>query len=207
LSKRLPWIALTVALVVLVGGVTTIVLLSNSNGGSSATADNSTTSNSTTSSAQKGKLTLETPDELAGLAKNTDSDLQNTADEVAKEIEGKIKGESSVVAAFYNDPERSGSRVLFAGVTADIVSPTREIDNAFSSFNEGDIGIDNIAEVPAGPMGGKAKCGDGVTQDVNIVVCVWADNESLGMIVFYNRSVDDSKTLMLRIREAASMRE
>jgi serine/threonine protein kinase len=202
-SRQWLWITLPLVLVLLAAGGTVTAILLSQDSVPPPSAGATTTMPPTAA----GALTLVVPAQLAGLTKNTQTDLQTAADNVVKQLENDIDGETGAVAAFYNDPHNAGSRVLFIGVTADIVSPMIEIDDSFSSFNSsGDIKVSNIVEVPAGPLGGKAKCGDGMTGDVKIVVCVWADNESLGFIVFYNRSIEDSKQLMLRIRGEASKR-
>jgi len=197
-----------VAILLAGGGVTAAVLLIPRGNNNPVVAQSTVApSASVTPSTPVGKLTLSAPQTLAGLTKSTQADLQKSADQVVTDIKNEVDGETGAVAAFYNDPSAAGKRVLFIGVTADIVSPAAEIDDAFTSFNSsGDIKISNIADTPSGPLGGKAKCGDGVTGDVKVVMCVWADNESLGMVIFYNRSVAESKDLFVRLRGEASTR-
>ena len=152
-------------------------------------------------------LRIVAPQTLAGLDKSSQADLQSSADDVVTELKDELDSEKDAVAAFYTDPKAAGKLVLFVGITADIVSPVTEIDATFTSFNSSsEVQIGNITEVAAGPLGGKAKCGNGKNKDVTVVLCVWGDNESLGMAVFYNRSVTDSAALFVQIRNEASTR-
>jgi hypothetical protein len=207
-SRRGLWIALgIVALLLVGGGITATVVLVGTNddplAGPSASTGPTT---AVTTPPGVTKLTLNAPQNLAGLTKSTEASLQQTADNLVNEIKAEIDGETGAVASFYNDPQAPGKRVLFVGVTADIVSPTAELDQSFVSLNDTGLNIKNIADVSPGPLGGKAKCGLGKTGDVGLAVCIWADNESLGMVVFYNRTVAESTDLFVKIRGEASTR-
>jgi serine/threonine protein kinase len=199
------WVALSVLAVLLLGGgVATAAWILAGGGSSPVWTAPAPTVRSTTPPA---RLSLTAPAAVAGLTRSTDTALQASADQLVSEIRTQLDGERSAVAAFYTDPRSAGRRVLFIGITADIVSPTREIDATFTSVNQGSTKIGNIVEVPAGPLGGKAKCGNGKTGEVSVVVCVWADNESLGLGVFYNRPAAESADLFIRIRQEVSHRD
>jgi len=209
------WIILTlVALLVLGGGITaaTLILRDSSDpitSPSASTSPNGTgkASGTPTPTGQAaGRLQVNAPATLAGLNKSTNPEHQTVVDDIVAAVKKEIKGLGTTVAGYYSDPNAAGKTVLFLGITAEIVSPLTEIDAGFKSFNEGDIKIANIAEIEEGKLGGVAKCGDGKTNDVIVVVCAWADNESLGMAVFYNRPVKDCAELFIRMREQASVR-
>lgn len=206
-------IALVVLALVIVGsGVATGIALLGSLGDASTGVLRSqepvfTPTPDQTASAPPLELRLSVPPTLAGLNKSTETELQRTADQAVTDVKRELDGERDAVAAFYDDPAAASKRVLFLGITADITSPVTEIDATFTSFNNtSDVRVGNVADVPAGPLGGRAKCGDGRSRDITIVLCVWGDDESLGMVVFYNRARPESATLFLQIRNDASSR-
>jgi hypothetical protein len=199
------------ALLLVGAGITTTIVIVGQNstndpivGASTLTSLPPTTPPPTT---PPGRLTLSAPDTLAGLKKSTQADLQKAANDVVEQVKNGVTGAKEAVAGFYNDPQSAGKTVMFVGVTGDIISPTNEIDSDFTAFNTtSPVKIGNVATVSAGPLGGAVKCGDGKGPDFTIVLCVWSDNETVGLAVFYNRPVADSADLFLRIRSGATKR-
>lgn len=62
--------------------------------------------------------------------------------------------------------------------------------------------VDSVVaqDVDAGPLGGKARCGAAESQGVPMAVCAWVDNGSLGMVVWYYKTVNEIKAEFITVR-------
>lgn len=155
--------------------------------------------------------TMTAPDQVAGLTKLTDPQLQRTADQMADRFRADAKVDSTVVA-FYAPLGDRTHLVMLGGGTRLNLSPGKDIDTALRGMGKGmGSSLVDIHAVPAGPLGGYVKCGSGTIKAsgtaLPIVGCVWADHGSLGMGFFFNRQVADSEKLFGQIREAVLHRD
>jgi hypothetical protein len=157
--------------------------------------------------AKERNATLTVPKTLAGLTKSTNKDLQKTADDLTKQMEGSVPGARDTVAAFYEDPNDSTKLVMVAGVTSNLPDPDAELDGTFRGLGTGGLPVSNLKKTSAGPLGGVAKCGTSTAGGVPVSVCAWADHGSVGMTFFYNRKVSESTSLFLKIRSAVLKRK
>ena len=61
----------------------------------------------------------------------------------------------------------------------------------------------NVTEVPAGPMGGHAKCGMLIIQKIPVAACAWSDEGSFVRVMWYNKQLNNQiKAELLTIRAA-----
>jgi hypothetical protein len=154
--------------------------------------------------------TMTTPDQIAGLTKLTDPQLQRTADQMTAQFQADAKVDSSVVA-FYAPAGDKTHLVMVGGGTKLNLRPGKDIDDALRGMGRGmGSALADIHAVPAGPLGGYVKCGSGTVHaaavDMPVVGCVWADHGSLGMAFFFNRQVAESEKLFGQIREVVLQR-
>ncbi|MFE9187819.1 hypothetical protein ACFYMB_31325 [Micromonospora haikouensis] len=94
-------------------------------------------------------------------------------------------GTAYVVAKERRSPERGIYRdddrfILLSGVSGTVTAPDAVLDAVFAGLTA----VDEVKPVSSGPLGGKARCGVGRSEDVRIDVCVWASAQTLGMIHF-----------------------
>jgi hypothetical protein len=144
--------------------------------------------------------TLTAPQTVAGMWKQTDSDLATAAEKMVTSLTTALHP-SSAIGAFYAPNNDRRQLVLVAGVTSLILSHGKQIDDAFAGESRTGIPMSGIATVDPGPMGGAAKCGEGTDSTGALVsLCVWADYGSLGLVVAYNRQPAEAAELMRRIR-------
>ena len=67
-------------------------------------------------------------------------------------------------------------------------------EDRFEEFTKGMAsgGMDagNLTDTDPGPLGGIAKCGDTKSAGIDMAICVWSDNGSIGMfaMMFKNRA-------------------
>ncbi|MER7888673.1 hypothetical protein ABTX15_02480 [Micromonospora sp. NPDC094482] len=69
---------------------------------------------------------------------------------------------------------------LVSGVSGTVTDPKATLDTVFAALPR----LSGVKPTRPGPMGGEARCGKGETQGVNIEVCAWADQHSIGMVAF-----------------------
>ncbi len=145
--------------------------------------------------------TLSTPDTVAGMHRAVDADTNQTTDYLrdALAADASLGG---AVGAVYSDPANADRRVLLFGGTGSISSPSTKLDSAFSLLNDQTGDVTGIHEVTPGPLGGVVKCGTSNGDGAPISVCGWADNSSLALARFPDRSMDEAAGLMLQLRAA-----
>ncbi|MGW2622294.1 hypothetical protein [Micromonospora taraxaci] len=150
------------------------------------------------------KTRLVAPATLAGRPKITEPELQAAADQMVTEMKADVQNETSTVGAFYGDPAKQ-DLVMVVGASGLMTDPKKELDDAISGLST-ELTLTNLAAVDPGPLGGDAKCGDGKAESVPLGVCVWADRGSLGMVVIYFKTAEQTKAEFVTIRGQVEQR-
>jgi hypothetical protein len=151
------------------------------------------------------RVTLDTPAKAAGLTLDTGDDAKQTMDYLRQAVAAKISLDGTV-GAVYQDPGSADRKVLFFGGTSVQLSPAHQLDQALTLLNDDTGIVSGLHEVPAGPLGGIAKCGTSNGDGGAMPVCGWADNGSLAVALFPGRTVDDAAKLLLDLRTAIEHR-
>jgi hypothetical protein len=151
--------------------------------------------------------TLEEPNEIAGFTKLDDPALRPITDRMTHGL-GSAYSATHTVGGFYAPAsDRAHPVSLIAGTTF-LPTPQRALDKWLNgTSSDADLApLANVHSVPSGSLGGTAKCGEtsmtiaGTVQPVT--VCAWTDHGSIGSAFFLNRSVEDSATKFILMREA-----
>jgi len=147
--------------------------------------------------------TLTLPDTLVGHERSTNSELRQAADQAVAELRRDIEL-NDAVADFYQDSADETRIVWLIGGTKFIMNPGAEIDSAFRSVgSSGDFTMAAPTDVDPGPLGGVARCSKASlaeTSQLPIAVCAWADHGALVIVMFFNRTTDESAVLLRQIR-------
>src|SRR5215467_8363577 len=105
----------------------------------------------------------------------------------------------SSVGAVYSDGGGDAHSVIFIGGTTSSGSTTTRLTTLFGLMDDGTDGIANITREPAGPLGGQLQCGTATGTDAAgtapatpMSVCGWADDTTVGISLFPNRSIEDA---------------
>jgi flagellar basal body-associated protein FliL len=142
---------------------------------------------------------LVAPATLAGRPKITDPALQSAADQMSSSLKTSVPNATSTIGAFYGDPANQ-DMVVVAGLSAPVVQPAKQLDEAIASMGASGLTLTNVAAVDPGPLGGSAKCGDAEAQSVKIGLCLWADHGSVGVVGLYFKSAAEAKAEFVKIR-------
>ena len=211
-SKVLPivLISVAIALVLCVGGAVALYAIgkdkvdeinaaANPSAGSTKTAK-------PTSEATKAPATIRIvePKTLGGRPKLTDAQFASAAAELEKSLK-KVPGATKSVGALYGTVSKRNI-VMVAAAQAPIDHPKRELDAVFAGAGVDGVKISNIGSVPTGSLGGSAKCGKAVADDVTMAICSWADAGSLGMFIWYFKSVSTAKAEFPKLRAEVEKR-
>jgi hypothetical protein len=119
------------------------------------------------------------PSKLGGFARRARLEQQINARQLQQQVIAKSGGQAShVVSAVY---EKSGGQaasaeiILFIGGHLSGVSPSGFIASFTTEFK-------GARAVPAAPLGGSAACVSTSGRTV-VALCVWADNDTFGLLV------------------------
>ena len=212
-SRTLP-IVLTIigiVLVLCVGGGTAVALVvknqdkknaadTSPTGTPTQTTDEPTPdqTDETTPPAQTTKFTIAAPKTLGGRPKLNDDSLTGVTDALKSAL-GQVPGATNSVGALYGTISKKDIVVL-AAAEAQIDDPDTMLDLLFSSASSGGDKVTNVTSAPTGSLGGAAKCGKATDTGTNMALCTWADKGSLGMLIWYDKSVAKAKAEFPRLR-------
>lgn len=143
--------------------------------------------------------TLSMPDTLVGHQRSDNPQLKQAAAQAIADLRKEVDLQDAV-AEFYQDPKDSAHIISLIGGTDFFGSPSSELDGAFRGASSGEVTINNVKDVDAGPLGGVARCGETTVRSVPIAVCAWADHGSLVMGMFFKRTPDEAAGLLREIR-------
>jgi hypothetical protein len=108
-------------------------------------------------------------------------------------------GATKSVGALYGTPSKRDI-VVVAGVEAPVADPAKEMDGTFFGAGVGGLEVTGITDVDPGPLGGEARCGKSESAGVDLAFCAWADEGSVGWIMWYFKSVKQVKGEFAKLR-------
>ncbi|GAB1642358.1 hypothetical protein [Krasilnikovia sp. MM14-A1259] len=206
-SRALPivLVSLAVILVLCVGGGTAVFLAARNN------ADKLTSSRTSSTGVPAGEPTTDTgaeptdeptkapqatvsvtePKRLGGRPKLTDAQFAGVTKELKQGL-ADVPGATGTVGALYGTPEKRDIVVVVAA-EAPVEDPQKELDGTFLGAGIGGLKVSGITTVDAGPLGGAAKCGKAEASGISMAMCGWADDGSVGWIIWYFKSVSKAK--------------
>ncbi|MEV6346173.1 hypothetical protein [Actinoplanes sp. NPDC051851] len=204
-SRTGPIIALSVAIVLVLclgGAASAVLLVRNANqtttgadapvAGGTGTETTEPTGEATTEPAEDAgedaDITVAAPQKLNGRPKIDEDEAASLAS-LLKQSLGSLPGVTNSVGAVYGNSSRS-NLVTIAAAEAPIDDPDSYLGMLFYALGSGDSKVTDTTEVSTGSLGGAAKCGNTESDGIRMALCGWADEGSLGMVVWYFKSAD-----------------
>jgi len=212
-SRTLP-IVLTIigiVLVLCVGGGTAVALIVKNQDKKNAADTSSTTTptqstdeptpdqtDQTTAPAPTTKVTVAAPKTLGGRPKLNYEALAGVSDTLKTAL-GQMPGATNSVSEIYGTISKQ-DMVVIAAAEAPIDDPDTMRDLLFSSASSGSGKVTEVTSAPTGSLGGSAKCGAATDSGTKMALCTWADSGSLGMLIWYDKSVAKAKAEFPKLR-------
>jgi hypothetical protein len=103
------------------------------------------------------------------------------------------------VCAIYGTPAKRDI-VVIAAAAAPIDDPQRELDSRLLGAGIGGLKLNGVSSVDTGSLGGTGKCGKADDKNLDMAMCGWADDGSLGWIMFFFSSVKSAKAEFPKLR-------
>jgi hypothetical protein len=214
-SKALPivLVSLAVFLVLCVGGAAVVFIAARDTAGDiveaaeSAAATPPATSEpldpapadpTPTETTPAKTISVVEPKTLGGRPKLTDPQFAGAAEQLQSGLDG-VPGATNTVGALYGTPEKRDI-VIIAGVAAPVDDPAQELNGTFLGAGVGGLKVTGITSVDPGALGGVAKCGKTSTSGIDMVMCGWADDGSVGWIIWYFKSMSKAKAEFPKLR-------
>ncbi|MFD0594751.1 hypothetical protein ACFQZ4_22040 [Catellatospora coxensis] len=141
---------------------------------------------------QAASITVKEPTQLGGREKSTEADLVKAAGELKAQMISDEPGVTDSVAAFYGDVKSKNMAMAFAAALP-VLNPKAELDEITKAVTGTSKVTEPWVDVPAGPLGGVAKCAAMTSDNTPMAVCVWADAGSVGSIMYFDKKVADVK--------------
>jgi hypothetical protein len=209
-SKALPIVLISVGvvLVLCIGGSIAIYMAAKNkvddvkaqvdSAVSALPTDPSTADPTTAPPKATSSVKITEPKTLNGRPKLTDDQFAGVAEELQSSLKS-VPGATTSVGALYGTVAKRNI-VIVAAAKAPIDDPAKELDQTFYGAGIGGLQIKNITSASTGSLGGTAKCGSASTSGVDMAICSWADDGSLGMMIWYFKSVSKAKAEFPKLR-------
>jgi hypothetical protein len=145
-------------------------------------------------------------DNVAGLTKLNNPDLQSGADDIVAAIK-TARGVTDAVAGIYAKDGDTQHPVMILAAAGLFLRPESELLSGMTEFNTDGFSFDEPLKIEAGPMGGAAKCSIGSLKvdektSLDFILCGWADYGSVGLAGFFNtKEAGAAANLILKIRD------
>ncbi|MFD0742222.1 hypothetical protein ACFQ1L_10505 [Phytohabitans flavus] len=137
------------------------------------------------------------PAEISDLSLRDDAASKRVVTQLKTDLRGAHVLAEDTFAGVYSDG--AGKRVMLFGTTGFRFSPESDLEKEITRLTER-YGLRQVESIDTGTRGEYLRCGVGKEGQATVAVCGWADHGSLATGVFTRRSVDDSATLMERLR-------
>lgn len=151
-----------------------------------------------TTTPPRATITITEPAKLGGRPKLTDAEFADITEELRDSIADEYGAQGSV-GAFYGDLDNENIVIAIA-VETEVPLPQVALAGTFAGVGSGGLKVTNLTEAPTGKLGGAAKCGDADAEGVDVAVCSWADEGSIGMIMWYFKKAKQVKAEFPKLR-------
>lgn len=180
-SRVLPIILITLGVlaVLCIGGITAVVFFTKD-----AIED-------------AAAVTITEPATLGGRPKLDSQEFAAMTADMEKDLAAYPGAESSF-GAFYGSPDDE-SMVAALATKALIANPQQELDASFKEFGK-DAPISGLTNADTGTLGGVAQCGTSSVSGIDVAVCGWADQGSVGMIMWFFKKAPDIQAEFPKLR-------
>jgi hypothetical protein len=143
-------------------------------------------------------ITIVEPKTLGGRPKLTDPQFAGVAEELKSGL-ADVPNAGNTVGALYGTVAKQDI-VVIAGAEAPVADPAKELDGTFLGAGLGGLKVTGITSVDGGSLGGVAKCGNAKTGTVSLAMCGWADDGSVGWVIWYFKSASQVKSEFPKLR-------
>ncbi|MET8149921.1 hypothetical protein [Actinoplanes sp. NPDC005259] len=184
--------SIAVVLVLCVGG-TTVLYLIGRNAAKDPDGALATPTPTATATTDPPAITVVEPKTLGGRPKLTDPKFL-AAGEQLRQGPANIEGATQRVGAVYGTVAKRDI-VVVAAAAAPLEDPQREFDTSFDELK-----LTGVTLADPGRLSGVARCGKGEAAGLRIVMCGWADEGSIGWVIWYFTSLSKAKGEFAEIR-------
>ncbi|WP_184990408.1 hypothetical protein [Actinoplanes digitatis] len=186
--------SIAVVLVLCVGGSTAVYLAGRNAakdlGGALATPTPTTTTEAPT-------ITVVEPKTLGSRPKLTDPKFLAVGEQL-REGPANVPGATQRIGALYGTVAKRDI-VIVAAAAAPLEDPQREFETAFADGIK-ELKLTGVTRADPGTLGGVARCGKGEADGDRLIMCGWADEGSIGWVIWYFTSLSKAKGEFPKIR-------
>ncbi|WP_433721335.1 hypothetical protein ACQP2Y_38755 [Actinoplanes sp. CA-051413] len=204
-SRALPITLVSIALVLVlcVGGGTAVYLAGRNTAEGiadviSSAAPTTQPPRPTEPATPTATISIVEPKTLGGRPKVTDPAFADRVEQLESSL-ALVPGATQTVGALYGTPAKQDIVVVVAAKTL-VPNPKKELDSAFTGRGVSELKLTGVASIPAGPLGGVAKCAKGNAGGAPLAMCGWADEGSSGLVFWYFTSLSDAKKEFIKLR-------
>lgn len=148
--------------------------------------------------------TASLPPQIADLQLQTDARSEQTVKELRAEVEQEHPLAEEAFAGVYRTPQ--GKTVTIFGSTGLRFTPETHAEEEMTRLTP-KYGLGTPQTVETDERGQHQRCAVGRANNVDVVVCTWADHGSLATGVFTRLSLADSAALLNTLRQRIVIRE
>ncbi|GLY04679.1 hypothetical protein [Actinoplanes sp. NBRC 101535] len=207
-SKVLPIVLTSVAifLVLCIGGIASVVLIGKNTVEDAKEAFDALPTASAapglpeaTETENTSSVTITEPKTLGGREKLTDGQFAGITEQMESGLATGYPGAGTSFGAFYGDVEKQNIVIAIA-VEAPIPDPDLALSQTFAGIGLGGLKVNDLGDASTGDLGGAAQCGTADASGIDVAVCSWADEGSIGMVMWYFKKAAKVKAEFPKLR-------
>jgi hypothetical protein len=142
-------------------------------------------------------VTITEPATLGGRPKLESQEFAAITADMEKSL-AEYPGAESSFGAIYGAPEKQ-DMVAALATKAVIANPQKELDASFETFGK-DAPVSGLTKADTGTLGGVAQCGTSSVSGIDVAVCGWADEGSVGMVMWFFKKAPDVQAEFPKVR-------
>ena len=148
-----------------------------------------------TSPSPSAAMRVVQPETLTGIPESASRRLREQAQQNTDNLKQFLDGEATSEVGSVYALRDSSVTYLLSAVSGKVTDPKASLDKSFADLPK----LAGVKPSRPGPMGGEARCGSGETEGVPVTVCMWADNDTIGMVAVLGMP-GVSPSLFVRVR-------
>ncbi|MDI1465645.1 hypothetical protein QEZ54_32210 [Catellatospora sp. KI3] len=142
---------------------------------------------------------LTMPERIGELTRDDSDAAKDTAGYLMTALAADIDLDRTA-SAIYSDPAGPAKSIMVFGGATTLLRPETEFDTVLKLMEDETGGVAGLHSIDPGDLGGVVKCGSADSTEGQLAVCGWADNGTIALALFPNRTPAEAAPLILQIR-------
>jgi hypothetical protein len=142
------------------------------------------------------RIALIAPDSLGGLPKSLNRGLTVHAKTTLDALKPEVGTLTSAIGWAYGGETETQDAILVSAAAGKLTNPRTSLNRYLTTMTP----LSDTHPVEPGPLGGEARCGAGDAGGERVAFCGWADQDSIGILLFLSDTFRDRSSELATLR-------